>query len=87
MAANGLILQYRTFIRWKEKYIAPQPQWDYEPIEMPKLNQHFNVSSQVPSIPEETTQTDEFEENNWPHFWSDPFTNLTIDPSKYQFPS
>jgi hypothetical protein len=86
MAANGLALQYRTFMRWKKKYIVSQPQWDYEPIEMPKSNQLFNVSSQVPSIPEETTQTDEFKENNWSNFWSDPFANLTIDLSRYKFP-
>ena len=73
-------------MRWKEKYIVAQPQWDYEPIEMPKMNEFFDVPSQVSPIPEETIQPNELEENNWSNFWSNPFANLTIDLSRYQFP-
>ena len=86
MAANGLALQYRTFMRWKEKYIVSQPQLDYEPIETPKMDELFDVSDQVPPIHKDTP-SDEFEENNWPNFWSNPFANLTIDLSRYKFPS
>lgn len=86
MAANGLVLRYRTFMRWKEKYIVSQPQWGYEPIETPKMNELFDVSNQVPPVHKETTPPDEFEENNWSNFWSDPFANLTIDLSRYKFP-
>ena len=76
MRAEGLELSYRTYMRWKETYIAPQPSTNFEPIPLPEFNIFIDFDAHPFEKPTEQEKKEIFEENNWPDFWSRPLVKF-----------
>ena len=77
MAAEGLVLTYRTYMRWKDLYAQDYSFIDLGKVEfhLPQANLFMDINMDVQKDVEPSEERTEFEKNNWPDFWHSPFEN------------